>query len=495
MNAGGQGDKVIVGNGVNVGSYYPSLFNGAMREVFPYLHGSLDPSPNPYGYHWRDNMFNPNYGYLATESAMRQPNFSLIAAHPLNAGGNPLQPSIDSNFERHFRFSFGSTLLGNGYFGISNWSSAWWFNNYYIFNNQKNYLGSPQGNYVKIFVETRQGSDYGVYERSFANGRVIVNASGYAQSVTLSSYYYQVQDSSLLNGTVQIQPWDALILVNAPPPTCTPQWNCSSWSSCVSGIQTRTCTDQNNCGTNEGKPPESQSCSSPGGSYVLTVSKTGGGSGDIVSGDGGINCGSDCSESYSAGAPVVLTANPAANSIFAGWSADCFGGGSSPASGNVPLGGVDLTANVSGSASGNINYTFYCNRSDEGVNITSPYAIKIDGRSETSYSAADICSYETAGAYSVKVIVERGTALPAEARAVVNVTVSPSTPPPKPPSKPPPSPPPPVSYLPLSPTSSYVPPIPQEVTEVLSRVKTSLRDLSHFLAAVVVLILVIALFY
>ena len=45
--------------------------------------------------------------------------------------------------------------------------------------------------------------------------------------------------------------------------SCTPSWTCTSWSSCSSGSQTRTCTDSNNCGTNTGKPVTSQSCTSP----------------------------------------------------------------------------------------------------------------------------------------------------------------------------------------------------------------------------------------
>ncbi len=543
MNAGGQGNKIIVGNGVNIGSYYPQLFNGAMRETFPFLHGNLDPSPNPFGYHWKDNVFNSAYGYLATESAMRQPNFSLIAAHPLGAGNDPLQPSINSDFERHLRFSLGSALLGNGYFGISNWSSAWWFNNYYTFNNQKGYLGSPQENYRQILVESRQGSSYGVYERNFSGGKVIVNASGYSQDVALNGNFLKVQDSSSVSGSVTIPAWDALILVNAPPPQCAPNWACTGWSSCSGGTQSRTCNDQNNCGTNEGRPPESQNCSSTA-VYVLTISKTGNGSGDVVSGEGGINCGSDCTESYAGGTPVVLTANPSSNSRFVGWSGDCSGGGSCvltmnngfsatanfelvtatqpqtlsvalnalPSSGNAPLNGVDLTANVSGSAEGNINYTFYCNRSDSGVNITSPYALKIDGRSEASYLASDICSFGSAGVYSAKVIVERGTALPAEARVVINVSA-----PPPPVGGPPPTrqvcgngicesgeasnncafdckalPP---TYLPPAPTSTYVPPIPQEVIESVSKFKTSLKDLSSFFIAIVALIFIIALFY
>ena len=44
------------------------------------------------------------------------------------------------------------------------------------------------------------------------------------------------------------------------PISCTENWECSSWSSCINNQQNRTCTDLNNCGTFENKPPELQSC-------------------------------------------------------------------------------------------------------------------------------------------------------------------------------------------------------------------------------------------
>ncbi len=55
--------------------------------------------------------------------------------------------------------------------------------------------------------------------------------------------------------------------------------------------------------------------------YNLNVEKDGAGSGTVTG--TGINCGNDCSESYSADTSVTLTANPAGGSIFAGWSGDC----------------------------------------------------------------------------------------------------------------------------------------------------------------------------
>lgn len=42
---------------------------------------------------------------------------------------------------------------------------------------------------------------------------------------------------------------------------CTENWICSDWSACSDGIQTRSCQDSNNCGTDVSKPLESQPCS------------------------------------------------------------------------------------------------------------------------------------------------------------------------------------------------------------------------------------------
>ncbi len=46
---------------------------------------------------------------------------------------------------------------------------------------------------------------------------------------------------------------------------CVESWNCTEWGACISGQQTRTCTDANSCGTARGKPAEGQSCGSAGG--------------------------------------------------------------------------------------------------------------------------------------------------------------------------------------------------------------------------------------
>jgi uncharacterized repeat protein (TIGR02543 family) len=63
--------------------------------------------------------------------------------------------------------------------------------------------------------------------------------------------------------------------------------------------------------------------------YTLTVAKSG--SGSVASSPAGINCGGDCSESYTSGTSVTLTATAATGYTFSGWSGSgisCGGTGS-----------------------------------------------------------------------------------------------------------------------------------------------------------------------
>jgi hypothetical protein len=44
--------------------------------------------------------------------------------------------------------------------------------------------------------------------------------------------------------------------------SCTPNWTCSDWPVCSNSLQSRTCSDQNSCGTDTGRPSESRACDS-----------------------------------------------------------------------------------------------------------------------------------------------------------------------------------------------------------------------------------------
>jgi hypothetical protein len=96
-----------------------------------------------------------------------------------------------------------------------------------------------------------------------------------------------------------------------------------------------TTNNSNNCGTcgnvcGVGQVCVSSTCvSTTAVSYSLTVTKNGAGSGTITSNPAGIGCGADCTENYSSGTLVTLTATPAAGSTFTGWSGEgCAGTGS-----------------------------------------------------------------------------------------------------------------------------------------------------------------------
>ena len=59
----------------------------------------------------------------------------------------------------------------------------------------------------------------------------------------------------------------------------------------------------------------------------LNVTKGGNGTGTVTSTPAGINCGLDCSESYTGGTVVTLSASADASSTFSGWSGSCSGTG------------------------------------------------------------------------------------------------------------------------------------------------------------------------
>jgi len=55
---------------------------------------------------------------------------------------------------------------------------------------------------------------------------------------------------------------------------CTPNWKCGNWSECLNNSQTRSCSDDNSCNSEEGMPEASQSCNvAPTSASVKSSSK------------------------------------------------------------------------------------------------------------------------------------------------------------------------------------------------------------------------------
>ncbi len=59
--------------------------------------------------------------------------------------------------------------------------------------------------------------------------------------------------------------------------------------------------------------------------FNLEISLVGPGTGTVISAPDGINCGSDCSESFTENTVVTLTASRSTGSLFGGWSGACSG--------------------------------------------------------------------------------------------------------------------------------------------------------------------------
>ncbi len=68
------------------------------------------------------------------------------------------------------------------------------------------------------------------------------------------TYDLQIKLESIENGVpnIFIKKIDEII--------CTESWDCTNWEECVNDMQTRACTDLNNCRTEENKPIEIQDC-------------------------------------------------------------------------------------------------------------------------------------------------------------------------------------------------------------------------------------------
>lgn len=94
-----------------------------------------------------------------------------------------------------------------------------------------------------------------------------------------------------------------LFLINITNSTssCSETWNCTNWTSCVNNVRTRTCIDENNCGTLTGRPAINESCtgSTCGINDGCSISCVGGDSDCSCSLENGYVCGSNqtCSSS------------------------------------------------------------------------------------------------------------------------------------------------------------------------------------------------------
>ena len=101
-----------------------------------------------------------------------------------------------------------------------------------------------------------------------------------------------------------------------------------------------------------------------GKTYTLSISKTGNGDGIITSTPSGIDCGNKCTNEYSEGTTVILSAEAYPNSTFEGWGLDC------STCGNNSLCQVTVNKDINCSVNFNLytpkRYTLTINKSGSG---------------------------------------------------------------------------------------------------------------------------------
>ncbi len=119
------------------------------------------------------------------------------------------------------------------------------------------------------------------------------------------------------------------------------------------------------------------------GTFGLTVTKAGAGSGTVTSSPAGINCGGTCSANYSSGASVTLTAAAASGSTFGGWSGACTGTAACTVSMTAAR-SVTATFNTSGTTTRSLSVTKMGTGS--GTVTSSPAGINCGSTCTTSFA-------------------------------------------------------------------------------------------------------------
>ena len=123
-------------------------------------------------------------------------------------------------------------------------------------------------------AETLRENSELVVDRLNIGDKVLFEKGDYEEVVSINCWKEVVQTYNLKDVEGFNNYYAEEVLVHnkggsGPPPTCTEDWICEDWSSCVNNRQTRVCTDLNDCDTTENKPEESRRClSGPADQYL-----------------------------------------------------------------------------------------------------------------------------------------------------------------------------------------------------------------------------------
>ena len=225
-------------------------------------------------------------------------------------------------------------------------------------------------------------------------------------SYTLSAPTLSVSlSASPSSGTAPVNDVDLTADVSG---TATGTINYKFWCNCGSTCST-VATCQSACGTENYAPPATTSDPYTA-TDVCDYASAGTYYGKVVAERGTLSA--EARTTISVAAPPTLFVDLKVATDSANWQDSL--------SQEYPLNSVDMRGDVSGTATGNIVYTFYCNRTDPGTNITSGYCHQSSATSTDPYTISNCCSYSTIGTYTAKVIVQRA-GLAAEQRKSIFV--------------------------------------------------------------------------
>jgi len=218
---------------------------------------------------------------------------------------------------------------GSPYAGWSTGGTAWSLATNTGIPNAYPVIGSFYAWPVRGTSSAGAGSSISLSPQGKNFGNVAVGSSSTPAELTLSN----AGASDLVVTSITITSGDAAMFTvaaggSAPcaslTPTIPPSGNCTltaTFTPSSGGLHSSVL----NITSNDPVTPTLDAPLSGSGAYELTVLKSGTGSGTVTSSPTGITCGSDCSELYAGGTPVLLTATAGGGSVFAGWS----GGGCS----------------------------------------------------------------------------------------------------------------------------------------------------------------------
>jgi hypothetical protein len=118
--------------------------------------------------------------------------------------------------------------------------------------------------------------------------------------------------------------------------------------------------------------------------FTLAVTKSGTGTGTVTSSPSGISCGSTCSENFSSGTVVNLTATPDSGSTFAGWSGACSGTGACSVT-------MDAAKSVSANFSTNNGpFTLTVSKTGTGTVASSPAGISCGSSCSANFDSGTV---------------------------------------------------------------------------------------------------------